>query len=535
MSVHRSTAAKELVLERDDQVGRGEPRIAIIGAGLGGIATAVNLTKRGIRSFTVFEASAGPGGTWWDNTYPGCAVDVESHAYSYSFFPYDWSGTHAKQAELQQYAETVIDHFVMRDRFRFESGVSKVEWDDELMLYHLTLASGETGDFEIVVSCLGMLNVPKYPNWPGLATFNGPCFHTARWEHQHDLNGKRVGFVGTGSTSAQVVPAIAAHTKELHVFQREPGWVVPKGDRLYTEQERRRYQRWPILQRWHKAKFFYRYARLYRAYDATSKQQKKVRNLCLAHIESSIPNEQLRAMVTPSYPYGCKRGVQSNEFYPALCRDNVSLHPYEVTRVTSDGVVTSDGSHHGLDVLILGTGFHTTNYLSTLEVRGVDHHSLHDVWEGEPFAFLGMTVTGFPNFFILYGPNTNGGAIIIQLERQAEVVARTVRKMIRRREKTVDTKASVLKWYVEWIQDRCIKRSSALESGCHSYYHSESGRNVTQWPGDQYLHWLVSRTLPAFGLTPKVQSAGALKSMVRSWKNGSSLPAAKEATLGSHN
>ncbi|GAA1868890.1 NAD(P)/FAD-dependent oxidoreductase [Pseudonocardia ailaonensis] len=475
--------------------------MAIIGAGLGGVATAVKLSRAGLHNFTVFERSPGAGGTWYDNTYPGCAVDVPSHAYSFSFKSYDWSGTHAKQPELRRYVDDVIDEFGLRDRCRFGVGVVSAVWDPAASSYTVTTTEGEVREFDVVVSCTGMLNVPRYPEWPGLEDFDGPRFHTARWEHEHDLTGRRVAFVGTGSTSAQVVPSIADSVGELHVFQRQPGWVVPKKERVYTERERDRYRRFPLLQKLQRYQFFRTYHRLYEAYDATSSTQAEMRALCENHIASTIEDPAVREAVTPHYAYGCKRGVQANNFYQAFNKPQVELHPHEVVAVEGNSIVTADGTRTEVDVLILGTGFQPTNYLSTVEVRGSDGRTLTETWAGEPKAFLGMTVPRFKNFFILFGPNTNGGSIIIQLERQAEVVARTVGRLARRgRPAAVDTKPEALRRYVDWIDRRLAVHSSALESGCTNYYHVASGRNVTQWPGDQYLYWAVTRFLPRLGL-----------------------------------
>jgi cation diffusion facilitator CzcD-associated flavoprotein CzcO len=479
---------------------KDQPSVAIIGAGFGGIATAVELSRAGLTSFTVFERSAGPGGTWYDNTYPGCAVDVPSHAYSFSFHPYGWSGTHARQPELLRYANDTIDKFGLRGHFRFGEGVVRAVWDEQAGHYQVETTAGNSLVFDVVVSCVGMLNVPKYPGWPGLDTFGGPCFHTARWEHEHDLSDQRVAFVGTGSTAAQVVPAIAPVAGELHVFQREPGWVLPKNEKVYSEAERNKYRNHTFLQKLERYRFFYSYSKLYKAYDASSDTQRRMRELCESHIAASIGDQEVRKSVTPTYAYGCKRGVQSSEYYQAFNRANVSLHPCAVAEVEPGAVIAADGSRTEVDVLILGTGFQTTNYLSTVEVIGRTGRSLQETWVGEPSAYMGITVPGFPNFFILYGPNTNGGAIIIQLERQAEAVARTVRRLARRRGACVDTRPAALARYVRWIDRRLATHSSALEAGCNNYYHSSSGRNVTQWPGDQYLYGLVTRVLPWVGL-----------------------------------
>lgn len=478
-------------------------RVAVVGAGFGGIATAVKLARAGV-DFTVFEQSAGPGGTWWDNHYPGAEVDGHVHAYSFSFMRYDWSRTHAGQAELQRYAEATIDAFGIRPRFRFSTRVVAVEWDSSASGYVVRLADGEELAFDIVVSCLGLLNQPSYPDWPGLDTFTGPAFHTARWEHEHDLRGARVAVVGTGSSGAQVVAALAPIVERLVVFQREPGWVIPKGDRDFTARERWLYRNVPLLQRANRTRIFLKsqFSRLRPAFDERSAAQQRMLETCRRYIESEISDPELRALVTPSYPWGCKRPVMTSTFYAALDRDNVDVVGRAVHRVTSTGLVDSAGFSHDVDVIVMATGFRPTEFLASLDVVGPDGISIHKVWAGDPRAFLGITVSGFPNFFMLYGPNTNGGVSIInQLERQAEVVVRTIKRMQRARARRVDTVPGALEMYVGWIDRELARRFSATaRENCHNYYYSAAGRNVTQWPGSPLKYYVLTRVLPRLAL-----------------------------------
>lgn len=474
------------------------PSIAIVGAGFGGIATAVKLKRAGFDRFVCFEQSAGPGGTWWDNRYPGCAVDIPSHAYSFSFMRYDWRSTHATQAELLQYAHDVVDRFELWPHFRFGTRVDEARWDDAHGGYVVRTSDGEER-FDVVVSCLGLLNVPQYPDWPGLDEFAGPVFHTSRWEHEHDLRGKRVAVVGTGSTSAQVVPALAPEVGKLYVFQRQPGWIMPKGDRVFTDAERRRFVRYPILQKLRRLKLFYGDRTRFKGFDARSAKQQELRRLCVDFINRTIDSPEVRAAVTPDFPWGCKRVVVSSDFYPALNRDNVELVPRAVTRVTTTGIVDADEVEREVDVLVLATGFQPTRYLASLRVEGPGGIGLHETWADEPKAFLGVTVSGFPNFFILYGPNTNGGfSIIAQLERQAEVVVRAV-KRITRRGTAVDTRPEALDRYVRWIDRQIATHASAMEAGCTNYYHAPTGRNVTQWPRAHGEYYVLTKLLPSFG------------------------------------
>ncbi len=476
--------------------------VAIIGGGFGGIAAAVKLLKAGIRDFTIFEQSPGPGGTWWDNRYPGCEVDIPSHAYSFSFMPYDWPRTHATQPELQAYAEAVVDRFGLRPRFRFGVRVETVAWDDRTSRYTVRTNDGAERTFRFVISAVGLLNVPRYPDWPGLDRFAGTMFHTARWDENVDLTGKRVAIVGTGSTAVQIVPAIAERTAQLEVFQRQPGWVEPKGERAFTPAERARFRRFPALRRLYRLKLFYTSMRRFKGYDVSSREQRRMRDLCLRYINESIRDPEVRKAVTPTYPWGCKRPIYASAFYPALNRPNVRLVPHAVTAVTEKGVIDARGVEHEIDVLILSTGFQPTRFLASFTVTGRGGRDLQDTWGDRPRAFLGVTVPDFPNFFILYGPNTNGGfSIIAQLERQAEVAVGAIRRVLRGRATLVDTRPAALDRYVRWLDRQLRVHASAMDSPqCHNYYHSPSGANVTQWPRTHIVYYLLCRILPRFGL-----------------------------------
>lgn len=476
-------------------------QVAIIGGGFGGIAAAVKLQAAGIGDFTVYEQSPGPGGTWWDNRYPGCEVDIPSHAYSFSFAPRDWPRTHATQPELKAYAESVIEQFGLRSRFRFGVRVESVTWDDAAGHHLVRTSDGAQRAYRFVISAVGLLSVPRYPSWPGLEDFAGHSFHTSRWEEELDLTGRRVAIVGTGSTSVQIVPAIAPQVERLRVFQREPGWVEAKGERAFTPAERALFRRFAPLRRLYRLKLFLQSGRRFKAYDLAGRRQRQMRELCLRYIATAVHDPEVRAAVTPAYPWGCKRPIFASGFYPALNRPNVELVPHAVTKVTPKGVVDERGVEHEADVLILSTGFQPTRFLSQFGVTGRHGRDLQDFWGDRPRALLGTTVPGFPNFFILYGPNTNGGfSIIAQLERQAEIAVRAIRTVRRRRAKLVDTRPRALERHVRWLDLQLARHASAMNSGCNNYYHSASGANVTQWPRTHAVYYLLSKILPRFAL-----------------------------------
>ena len=479
-------------------------RVAIIGAGMGGIAAAVKLRRRTDATFVIFEQSAGVGGTWFDNRYPGCEVDVHSHAYSFSFLKYDWPRTHATQPELLAYAEHVVRHFGLTPHLRLNTRVTDLVWEESSSCYVLSTEHGDSAEFDVVISALGLLSVPRYPEWPGLDTFAGPCFHTSRWE-DHDLAGKSVAVVGTGSTAVQIVPSIAPVAAAVHVFQREPGWVEPKNERDFSPRERWVYRHVPFAQLLSRAKIFYQGNRRFKGYDVGSRRQRRMRAAGERFIADSIADPATRAAVTPDYPWGCKRPILSSTFYPALNRDNVHLVPHAVSRVTPTGVVDATGTVRDIDVLILSTGFQPTRFLASLDVKGRDGRSIHDVWRERASAFLGITVPGFPNFFILYGPNTNGGvSVIAQLERQAEVVVRAVRRLERTRRRRIDTSPAAARRFVAWVDRRLSTNASAMDAGCHNYYHDQAGHNVTQWPGGHLAYAVATRFFARLGLrTPR--------------------------------
>ncbi|MHB1218330.1 MAG: flavin-containing monooxygenase [Alphaproteobacteria bacterium] len=469
------------------------PSIAIIGAGPGGLAMAVKLKQAGLDDFTVFERSAGPGGTWWDNTYPGAGVDIASSLYSFSFKrDYDWSRTHANQAELLRYIDAVVEEFGLRPHLRFGAGVAEAAWDDTAQAYDLRLDDGTVHRFRAVVSGLGMLNVPNYPTWPGLESFAGPKFHTARWEHRHDLSGKRVAVVGTGSTAAQVVPALAPKVGHLTLYQREAGWILPKMERDFTEEERARLRRSPLLRDWRRFLVQWNLELARRAIDPAAKHQARLRQRALDHL-ATVRDPATRAALTPDYPLYCKRVIVSDDFYAALNRENVALVPRPVASVTRTGLVDVDGVERPADVLVMATGFKAASYLHGLSVKGREGRSLHEAWGTEPQAFLGICVPGFPNFFILYGPNTNGGSIIFNLERQAEWIARALRRVARRGLGALEVRESAFRRYNRWIDKGNAGKS--WDGGCTNYFRSPAGRIVTQWPYPLTLYAVLTRVL----------------------------------------
>jgi cation diffusion facilitator CzcD-associated flavoprotein CzcO len=486
-----------------------------VGAGFAGIGLAVLLKKAHIDTFTIYEKADHVGGAWWYNQYPGAEVDTPSFIYSYPFKRNPWTRTHAKQAELHAYLEATVDQFGLRPHLQLGIAVESAVWDESSQMYKVKLSTGDTTDCHVLVGATGFLNIPRYPSWPGLETFCGPKFHSSRWEHDCDLTDKTVAVVGTGSTATQIVPELAKIVKKLYLFQREPGWVVPKGERDYTQEERTRLAN-PLLYRVDRFKWFLDVEkRLWRgaAFRPGTAQNDLAQQAALAFIESEFADRpDLRKAVTPDYPLWGKRLVMNSTYYPSLKSPNVELVPCAVASVTPTGVVDVDGVERAVDVLVMATGFQATNYLGTIEIRGVDGKSLQEHWAGEPRAFLGLTVPNFPNFYIMYGPATNGGEIVSVLMRQAEHIVRAAERMRRDRITALEVKPTWVEVYNAWLQSKVQDTSFAIAE--HNYYKSSNGKVVTQWPFSAGMYGLFVRILGRASERPRPRDESILTTNV---------------------
>jgi cation diffusion facilitator CzcD-associated flavoprotein CzcO len=471
----------------------GTPRVAVIGAGFGGIGAGVKLKKAGIETFMIYESSLGVGGTWWDNTYPGAEVDVNSNLYCYSFKPYGWTRTHARQAELQRYLEETVAEYGLRPHLRLGVSVHSATWDDDRRVWNIVLDTGSLDECHAVISAVGFLNVPRYPEWPGLEDFEGPAFHTSRWEHQHDLSDRVVAVAGTGSTATQVVPAMQPVVKKLYVFQREPGWVTPKGERHLTEGERALFAK-PWRRALDRSRLRYLIERslwggaMYRPGTTLHRQRQQA---CLDYIAHEFADRpDLRQAVTPNYPFPGKRPIMASTFYPALKEENVELVPRAVSRVTRTGIVDAEGVERPVEVIVMATGFHAAKYLDRVRVVGRYGETLQQHWAGEPRAYLGITVPGFPNFFMLYGPGTNGGELVSMLEAQAEYAVRVLKRMKRERVSAIEVKPQFeARWYA-WLQSRMEGTSWTMSN---NYFRSATGKIVTQWPSGNMVYRVLTK------------------------------------------
>ncbi|WP_445168892.1 flavin-containing monooxygenase [Mycolicibacterium sp. Dal123E01] len=463
---------------------RPSPRVAIIGAGFGGLAAAVALRRIGIDDLVIIERSDGVGGTWRLNTYPGAACDIQSHLYSFSFAPNrKWSRTYARQPEILTYLESVAEDFDLKRHLLTGTAVRSARWNDataqwDLDLESITTGSGFAFSADVVVSAVGLFGEPKLPDIDGLTNFAGSIMHTSRWDRRADLTGCRVAVIGTGASAVQVVPELAKVAAEVTVFQRTPPWMVPKDDRAFTDDQLDRFRRNPWAarrERWRLWKEQHDNTALRVDDPLVAGRQ----GIAEKFLQRSVADEELRVALTPDYPFRCKRVLLGGDYYAALQRENVTLVTEPIVEVTENAVRTT-GSATEIDAVILATGFQTNHYLSGIEVIGVDGQSLHQRWGEDPSAYLGVAVSGFPNFLMLYGPNTNqgGNSIVYILEAGARLVADAVDR-ISRQGGTLEVRADAERRFNEEISAELEK---TVWTQCGSYYKSPAGRIVTQWP-----------------------------------------------------
>lgn len=459
-------------------------QIAIIGTGFGGLGMAMQLKRAGFDDFTLLEKSTAVGGTWRDNHYPGAACDVESHLYSFSFAPkYDWTRKFAGQPEILGYLEACAHEYGLREHIRFNTEIASAAFQDDEQRWHLTTTSGETLSAAILITACGQLNQPAYPAIPGAATFAGSTFHSARWDHSVPLSGRRVAVIGTGASAIQFVPEIVPEAGEVSVFQRSGAWVVPKSDGPFSDGAKQRFARWPWLARAYRAAIYCKNESRALAFTRWAFLLKPHVLLARRAIRRQMADQDKQQRLTPNYAIGCKRILLSNDWYPAIDAEHVDLVTDDIERIDEQGVVTADGHHHPADVLIYGTGFQATDFLTPMQIHGRDGQDLNTAWRNGAHAYKGITVHGFPNFFMLYGPNTNlaHNSIIFMLESQMRYVLQAVRQLQDQRITTLEVRRDREDAFDADIQDSLAH--TVWQSGCNSWYVNAAGRNTVNWPG----------------------------------------------------
>jgi cation diffusion facilitator CzcD-associated flavoprotein CzcO len=459
-------------------------RVAVIGSGFAGLGIAVRLLQQGVDDFVVFEKNSDVGGTWWDNSYPGCQCDVPSHLYSFSFaLNPEWSNTYSPQPEIWAYLRRTAEEYGVLPHIRFDTPVLDASWDDGASVWRLQTSDGEfTAD--VLVGANGALSEPATPDIPGLDRFRGKAFHSARWDETLELPGTRVAVIGTGASAIQIVPKIQPDVAQLHVFQRTPPWVLPHSGRPIRDIEHRLYRRVPAAQRF--VRGFVYWTRELVALGMTRKPSmlKPVRRMATRHLHDQVKDPELRRKLTPTYTPGCKRLLPSNDYYPSLENDNVEVVTDGIREVGEHSIVTVDGTEREVDTIVLATGFHVTDNPVMDRIKGRGGRSLAERWRSHGAqAYLGTTVPDFPNFFLLAGPNTGIGhtSLAFMIESQITYVMDALRTMAARGATTVDVRREPFEAYNADIQ-RKMTRTVWNTGGCASWYLDADGRNTTLWP-----------------------------------------------------
>ena len=455
--------------------------IAVVGGGFGGVGAAAMLRREGHEDVTVFEKAERVGGVWHHNTYPGAACDVPSHLYEFSFAPNRWSRRYAPQAEIQAYVEGVARHFGVLDRVRTGTEVTSARWEEERGRWLIETSAGPH-EAEILLTACGQLSVPKTPPIPGLESFDGPAFHTAEWRHDVDLAGKRVAVIGTGCSAIQAVPAIQPIAGQIDVYQRSAGWTLPRMDYAYPDWAHALFKRFPAVRRLDRASIFAfmelgaaamtRHRWLLPAFRAAGRRQ----------VRSAIADPELRHKAEPTDEVGCKRIMVTDDWYPTLAKPNVELVTERIDAVAPSGIRVAAGVERPADVLVLATGFATHDFVSPLEIAGRDGRTLAGEWEEVPRAYLGLSVPGFPNMFLLYGPNTNGGtgSVIHTLECGVGHVIAGLRELERTEASRIEVRREAADGFDREL--RTALQGTVWHSGCTNWYVDENGNDPSQWP-----------------------------------------------------
>lgn len=469
--------------------------VAIIGAGFGGLCMAIKLHEAGYRNIAILEKGAEVGGTWRDNTYPGAACDVQSHLYSYSFEGNpDWSKRYASWQEIQNYILHCTDKYQLRSLIHFHQEITAAYFDEQQAQWHILTADGNHYYARHVVMASGPLHVPAIPDIPGLSSFKGKVFHSAQWDHGYDLKGKRVASIGTGGSAIQYLPEIAPDVAQLDVYQRSPAWVIPRDERAYPAFEKRLFRRFPALRKLHRARLYWsNESRLWPILNPSL--AKGLQNMAKLFIRWQVKDKALARKLTPDYTIGCKRVLISNKYFPIFNRANVSLVTEGIAEVRNNSIVTRDGKERPVDCIILGTGFVTDPriYMKDFPITGLGGRDLRDDWRDGAEAYLGTTVTGYPNLYQLVGPNTGLGhnSIIFMIEAQVHYVLQSLAMLSKKNADYVHVKPTAQRQFNEDLQSHI--KNTVWSSGCQSWYQQADGKNVAIWPYSTWRFWLQTR------------------------------------------
>jgi cation diffusion facilitator CzcD-associated flavoprotein CzcO len=462
----------------------GHVRVAVIGSGFGGLGVAARLRREGMTDFILLERADAIGGTWRDNSYPGCACDVPSHLYSFSFAPNpEWPRNFSGQPLIRSYLEKVTDTFGLRPHIRFNSEVHAARWDSDELHWVIETATGSlTAD--VVIAATGPLSAPKIPEIPGLDGFPGKVFHSARWDHDYDLRGKRVAMIGTGASAIQIVPQIQPLVRQLTLFQRTPPWVMPRVDRKITAFERWLHRRVPVTRVLRRGLLWGIRELQVSAFTKQPERLRLIEGIAKSHMRKAVNNPAMRAALTPDYRIGCKRILLSNDYYPALAQPNVDLVATGLREVRGSTLIAADGTEADVDAIIFGTGFRVTDMPIARHVTGAAGTTLADEWKTGMEALRGSSPAGFPNFLTIIGPNTGLGnsSMILIIEAQLNYVADFLRQLDMLGGKAaLDARPAAVRAWHDRLQERM--GTTVWSTGCDSWYLDANGRNTTVWPG----------------------------------------------------
>jgi cyclohexanone monooxygenase len=469
-------------------------KVGIIGAGPGGIALGILLSRAGFHDFTIFDREDGVGGTWRINTYPGLACDVKSHLYSYSFdLNPHWSRLWSGQGEILRYFERCVDDQGLQPHLRLGTEIRSARWDDHAQRWQLTTTDGDRHEFDVVVSAVGLFTKPVLPDLVEQQPFTGTVMHSSRWDHSVDLTGKRVAVLGTGSTASQLIPELVKVADTVYSVQRSPTWILPKPDRPYSARERWVFEHIPFAKKVYRTRLWLRSEANISVIEHGSEKTQEFTAIAQHLLEKSVPDEQLRDKLTPDHPMGCKRLVFSSDYLAALSQPHVEVLSSPARYLRERSLVMQDGTERDVDVVVCATGYAAADYLGEIEVTGEGGLTLREVWRDGAHAYLGMAVPSFPNFFMLYGPNTNVGSnsVIFVLEAQARYVVRALRYLRRRRKTYVAVRPAAMAGFLtkidEWMQ------GTVWTTQCSNYFRAPNGRVVTQWPRSARAFWGMTR------------------------------------------
>lgn len=457
--------------------------IIIIGTGFAGLASAIRLKQTGEGDFILLERSDDVDGVWRDNQYPGCACDVQSHLYSLSFIPNaNWSRKFSPQPEIFTYLKNCAKEFELYEKIKFHHEVTRMKWVDSEGLWHVTTSKGLYYG-KIIVGAFGALSDPLIPKIKGMEKFQGEHFHSARWPKDFNPKGKKVAVIGTGASAIQFIPEIQREVSSLTIFQRTPPWVIPRMDNAISSFKRGLYQQYPLVQKLTRLKI-YSLLELRLFAFLHPKRLKSVEKIALKHMHKSIKDPDLREKLTPNYRIGCKRILLSDTYYPALAQPNVEVHTNGIAEVEENAIVGCLGNKYEVDAIIFGTGFQVTDLPFAHYIFGREGHSLSEEWKGSPKAYMGTTITGFPNLFLLQGPNTGLGhsSVIYMMEAQIEHMLKTIKYMKQNKLDIIEPHRKAQNRFV-YETDRAMKGTVWTAGGCSSWYLDKTGRNSTLWPG----------------------------------------------------